>query len=93
MRHVIICNLLHSQPADALQLRVDHANLSDNCRYRLQTIYQIANPWEEEVQLHLMFFDVRWIRSFGLFLIQDVLCRTMPAIYRLQVCLFQSMVK
>ena len=81
LRQLLVCNLLHSQPADALQLWVDHANLSDNCRYRLQTIYQIANPSAEEAELHLIFFDVRWIRSLGLFLIRDVLCRTIPLLH------------
>ena len=45
---------------------------------RYKQIHQIVNPWEEEIQLHLIFFDVRWIRSLGLFLIRDVLCRTIP---------------
>ena len=48
---------------------------------RYKQIHQIVNPWEEEIQLHLIFFDVRWIRSLGLFLIRDVLCRTIPLLH------------
>ena len=47
---LFVCILLHCQPADALQLWINHAqHLSDDCRHRLQTIHQIAEPSEEQV--------------------------------------------
>ena len=59
LRELFVCILLHCQPADALQLWRNHsANLSDDCRHRLQTIHQIDDPSDEKVRLHLMSSNV-----------------------------------
>ncbi len=53
LRQLFVCILLHCYPIDALQLWLNHAqHLSDDCRHQLQTTYQIADPSEEQVQLH-----------------------------------------
>ena len=55
LRELFICILLHCHPANPLQLWTDHVqSLSDDCRHRLETIHQIANPSEEQVQLSII---------------------------------------
>jgi len=82
LRQLFVCNLLHSRRADALQLWVIRP-----CKFVGQLSLPVTNnisnrsSGEEEVQLHLIFFDVRWIRSLSLFLIRDVLCRTIPLLH------------
>ena len=50
LRQLFVCILLHCYPTDTLQLWLNHAqHLSDDCRHQLQTIYQIADPSEEQV--------------------------------------------
>ena len=57
LQELFVCILLHCHPASALQLWTVHAqSLSDNCCHRLQTIHQIADPSEEQVQLHFHIF-------------------------------------
>ena len=59
LHELFVCILLHCQPADALRLWRNHsANLSDDCRHRLQTIHQIDDPSDEQVRLHLMYSNV-----------------------------------
>src|SRR6266496_1509090 len=53
LRQLFVCILLHCYPTNALQLWLNHAqHLSDDCRHQLQMTYQIADPSEEQVQLH-----------------------------------------
>jgi hypothetical protein len=56
LRQLFVCILLHCYPTDTLQLWINHAqHLSDDCRHRLQTTYQIADPSEEQVQLNFQY--------------------------------------
>ena len=53
LHELFACISLHYQPADPLQLWMNHAqHVSDDCRHKLQTIRQIANPSEEQVWVH-----------------------------------------
>ena len=55
LRELFVCILLHCHPASPLQLWTDHAqSLSDDCRHRLQTIYQIVDPSQEQVRHSIM---------------------------------------
>ena len=55
LQELFVCILLHCHPASALQLWTDHAqSLSDDCRQRLQTTYEIADPSQEQVRLSLL---------------------------------------
>ena len=57
LRELFVCILLHCHPVSPLQLWMDHAQaLSDDCRHRLQTIHQIADPSQEQVLLSIMTF-------------------------------------
>ena len=57
LRQLFVCILLHCQPADPLELWRNHVqHLSDDCRHLLQTKHQIADPSEEQVQLHFHIF-------------------------------------
>jgi hypothetical protein len=52
LRELFVCILLHCHPASPLQLWTNHMHsLSDDCRHRLRTIYQIADPSQEQVRL------------------------------------------
>ena len=76
LRQLFVCILLHCQPTDSLQLWRNHVqHLSDDCRHLLQTKHQIADPSEEQVQLHshiLMFNILMFNRSSHLLCVSFV---------------------
>jgi hypothetical protein len=62
LRHLFVLLLLNCHPADPLLLWTNHSqHLSDDCRYRLQTRYGIAEPTDDQ------------ITSLALSLIRDIL--------------------